>query len=225
MRRTRPRISRVLFALSGALAVVATVAVQARLRALEARAAAGGPGRPIVVMKADLERGTVLGEGMLTTRDTPARFAPPGALRDPDDAVGRTLGSSVVLGEPLTAARLAPVGGPVAALVPPGLRAVAVPSTLPMAAIRAGDRVEIHATFASGQPHTEVVATGAEVLSVIPSQTLAGEGDGSVGTLILLLGPESAERLAFARTFADLSVAVVSAEEEPAFVSSPAESP
>jgi pilus assembly protein CpaB len=225
MRRTRPRISRVLFVLSGALAVMATLAVQARLRTLEARAAAGEPGRPIVLTKTDLERGTVLGEGMLTTRDVPARFVPPGALEAPEEAAGRTLESSVVQGEPLTAARLAPTGGPVAALVPPGLRAVAVPSTLPMSAIRAGDHVEIHATFASGQPHTEVVATGAEVLSVIPSQTLDGEENGGVGTLILLLGPESAERLAFARTFADLSVAVVSAEEERAVVGSPAGGP
>jgi pilus assembly protein CpaB len=211
--------------LSGALAVAATMAVQARLRTLEARAAAGGPGRPTVVAKTDLERGTVLGQGMLRTRDIPARYVPTGAFQSPDDAVGRTLGSSVVQGEPLTVARLAPAGGPVAALVPPGLRAVAVPSTLPMAAIRAGDRVEIHATFASGQPRTEVVATGAEVLSVIPSPTLGGEENGGVGTLILLLGPESAERVAFARTFADLSVAVVSTEEEPVFIGSSDEAP
>jgi hypothetical protein len=32
---------------------------------------------------------------------------------------------------------------------------------------------------------------------------------------MVLVGPESAERLAFARSFADLSVALVSAEDRP----------
>jgi pilus assembly protein CpaB len=213
MRRTRPRMSRVMLVLSAALAVLATMAVQARLRALEARAAAGGPYRPVVAAATDLDRGTVLDEGMLKLVEMPVRYLPPGSIKDPGAAAGRVLAGPVAAGEPLTEARLAPSGGPVAALVPPGLRAVPVPSALPSSAVVPGDLVEVHATYAAGQPYTETVVTGAEVLSVLASSSF-GEG-AAPATLLILVGPEAAERLAHARAFADLSVAVVSPEGSP----------
>jgi Flp pilus assembly protein CpaB len=204
----------VLFVLSLGLAAAATVAVQARLARLEARARSAGPGRAVVVAATALDRGVVLDEAMLTTRRIPVRFLPPGALDSTERALGRALVAEVAAGEPITAVRLAPPGGPIAALIPPALRAVAVPAALPASAIRSGDRVDVHATFATGDAHTETVVAGAEVLSVLP----AGPDDaGASGvTLLILVGPESAERLAFARTFADLSVALVSPEDLPA---------
>jgi pilus assembly protein CpaB len=214
MRRTRPRMSRVMLVLSAALAVLATMAVQARLRALEVRAAAGGPHRAVVAAATNLDRGTVLEEGMLEVVQMPVRYLPPGSIRDPGVASGRVLAGPVAAGEPLTEARLAPPGGPVAALVPPGLRAVPVPSALPSIAVVPGDLVEVHATYAAGQPYTETVVTGAEVLSVLASSSFGEEG-AAPATLLILVGPEAAERLAHARAFADLSVALVSAEGSP----------
>lgn len=212
MRRTRPRSSRVLFVLSVVLAVAATAAVRARLAALEARAARAGPGRSVVVATTDLDRGTALEPSMLGTREIPARFLPPGRLASAEQAIGRTLAASVLAGEPVTSARLAPIGGPVAALIPTSLRAVPVPSVFPPSAVRPGDRVDVHATFATGQPYTETVVTGAEVLTVASAGS-AGSEPSQGGTLLILVGPESAERLAFARAFADLSVALVSAAD------------
>jgi Flp pilus assembly protein CpaB len=203
-----------MFVLSVALAVGATMAVQARLARLEARARAAGPGRAVVAAATDLARGTVLAPSMLTTRRLPARFLPPGVLPSPGAAVGRTLAADVATGEPITALRLAPPGGPVAALVPPSFRAVAVPAALPASVIRAGDRVDVLATYATGGPHAETVIAGAEVLSVLPAGSAESGGPAAV-TLMVLVGPESAERLAFARSFADLSVALVSAEDRP----------
>jgi pilus assembly protein CpaB len=217
MRRTGPRSSRVLFVLSVILALAATAAVRARLVALEARAARAGPGLPVVVAAADLDRGTVLEPSVLRTREIPGRFLPPGRLASPKEAIGRTLSASVVAGEPITSARLAPMGGPVAALIPTSLRAVPVPSVLPSTAVRPGDRVDVHATFATGQPHTETVVAGAEVLTVASAGSVGTETSQGGGTLLILVGPESAERLAFARAFADLSVALVSAADTGAF--------
>jgi pilus assembly protein CpaB len=212
MRRTRPRSSRVLFVLSVLLALAATAAVRARLAALEAQAARAGPGRPVVVATTDLDRGTVLEPAVLGTREIPARFLPPGRLASADEAIGRTLAASVLAGEPVTTARLAPSGGPVAALIPTSLRAVPVPSVLPPSAVRPGDRVDVHATFATGQPYTETVVAEAEVLTVVSAGSVDTESPQG-GTLLILVGPESAERLAFARAFADLSVALVSAAD------------
>jgi pilus assembly protein CpaB len=215
MRRVRPRISRVMFVLSLALAGAATMAVQARLARLEARAAASGPGRDVVVAAMALDRGTVLEENEVAMRRIPARFLPPGVVVSIDAVRGRTLAADMAASEPITELRLAPPGGPVAALIPPSYRAVAVPAALPASAVSAGDRVDVLATFGSGGPHTETVVTGAEVLSVLPAGS-AEVGVPAAVTLLVLVGPDSAERLAFARTFADLSVSLVSAEEEPA---------
>jgi pilus assembly protein CpaB len=211
MRRTRPRTSRVLFALSIVLGVVATMAVQARLARLEARARAAGPRRAVVVAATDLARGTVLGPTMLTTRRFPEGSLPPDVLPSPEAAVGRTLAAAVAADEPITGLRLAPPGGPVAALIPPSFRAVPVPAALPASVVRAGDRVDVLATYATGGAHAETVVAGAEVLSVLP----AGSSGPAAVTLMVLVGPESAERLAFARSFADLSVALVSVEDGP----------
>ena len=103
-----------------------------------------------------------------------------------------------------------------AALIPTSLRVVPVPSVLPPTAVRPGDRVDVHATFATGQPHTETVVAGAEVLTVASAGSVGTEASQG-GTLLILVGPESAERLAFARAFADLSVALVSAADSGAF--------
>ena len=129
--------------------------------------------------------------------------------------------------------RLARVrAGPVASLIPEGLRAFAVPTSLPFGALQAGDHVDVLATFGSGQPHTEVVVSSVEVLFVLgPSRggsSSGGRGDRSgIGldaagadvpaqtTLIFLVSEEQEQRLAYARAFADLQVTIAPLEEQP----------
>jgi pilus assembly protein CpaB len=192
--------------LSVVLAVLATLAVRSYLGTLEARAAAGGPGRSVVVAAADLARGTRLTPDLLDTGEVPADFVPPGAIGAPGGALGRALSADVLAGEVITTTRLAPDGGPVASLIPAGLRAFPVTVAVPQGAVAPGDLVDVLATHATGRPYTETVVAGAEVLSSGP----AGGEDGFAGavTLILLVSPEGAERLAFARAFADLAVSV-----------------
>ncbi|MGH2676228.1 MAG: Flp pilus assembly protein CpaB [Actinomycetota bacterium] len=213
MRRARPRSSRILLLLSAALAVLATLALRGHLARLEARAAAAGPAAAVVVATSDLDRGTMLDPSMLDVRTVPDRYRPPGALAEPRQAAGRILAADVAEGETLTAARLASPGGPVAALVPEGLRAFPVTAALPRGTLAPGDRVDVLATFAAGQPYTETVTSEAEVLLVLDADGPEDLGQGA--TVVLLVGPEVAERLAYARAFADISLAVAPPESMP----------
>jgi len=206
MRRVRPRASRILLVLSLVLAALATLVMRGHLLRLEARATAAGPGMALLVARSDLERGTVIEPTMLEVRSVPARYRPPEALAAPEQAAGRILAADVRAGDAVTAARLAPPGGPVAALIPVALRAFPVAAAIPPGTVTAGDRVDVLATFATGQPHTETVVSGAEVLVVMAGQGLDELGAGT--TVVLLVSPEVAERLAFARAFADISLAV-----------------
>jgi pilus assembly protein CpaB len=210
MRRARPRASRVLMIVAVLVAAGATFVLRGHLRRLEAQAASAGPGQPLLVAAENLDRGTVLEPDMLTSRPVPIRYQPPGAMTQPAKAVGRALATEVVAGEPVTDVRLSPPGGPVASLVLPGLRGVAVIAPMPRGTLSPGDRVDVLATYGSGQPHTETVATAVEVLLVLPGTDLDEFGAGS--TVILLVDPKTAERLAYARAFAELALTVASAE-------------
>jgi hypothetical protein len=91
--------------------------------------------------------------------------------------------------------------------------------------------VDVLATFGSGQPYTETVVEGVEVLFVLTEAP--GSSDGGLGldleaagassgtTLILLVAPEQQEELAFARAFASLEVAIAPAGESAGFEGPP----
>ena len=204
MRRKRPRSAKLLFLLSAVLALGATLVLRGHLLRLEARAAAAGPGQATVVAAVDLARGSTLEPGVLAIRSIPSAYRPPGALGRIEDAVGRTIATDVVTGEAVTTARLAGSGGPIAAAVPPGLRASPVAVAAPPGLLAPGDRVDVLATFAAGQPHTETVASGAEVLQILRGPSSFDE----LTTIVVLVSPETAERLAYARSFAELSIAI-----------------
>jgi pilus assembly protein CpaB len=205
MRRRPPRASVVLLVMALILGAAATLLLRGHLARLAARAASEGPGRPVVVAVSDLGRGTFLTPDLLAMEEVPAPYVPPGAPGTLDAIAGRFLGADVLAGEILTRARLAPEGGPVASLVPPGLRAVAITAGVPAGTVAPGDRVDVLATFATGRPYTETVVEVAEVLTVRPA---SGDAVGEAATLVLLVAPDTAARLAYARTFADLAVAL-----------------
>jgi hypothetical protein len=73
--------------------------------------------------------------------------------------------------------------------------------------------VDVLATFGGQHPYTETAATGLEVLSVLDAGGgLAGSGTDQGPTLVLLVTPDAAERLAYAKAFADLTVTVAGVE-------------
>ena len=213
--RRWPLASKVLVGVAVVLGALAFVVVRGYQDRVEARHPAVGA--PLVVVRAttDLARGTTLSDDMLTASSVPTEFAPPGAVRDAASIVGRALESDVDAGEIITRSRLAGSGvGPVAALVPHGLRAVIVGGGLPPGTLRAGDRVEVFATYGGGRPHTELVATDLEVVRIL-DDAAAGPGIGGAATgdagvaLVLLVDGDVAARLAYATTFGQLQIAIL----------------
>lgn len=215
MRRRWSRSSK-LFALLAFLCGTASFLVvrgyAARLEAL--RPAVGAP-VTVVVAARPLSRGEVLSADALDRREVPSSFVPPGAVRTAEEADGRTLLAGLAEGEILTTTRIASPGqGPIAALVPPGLRAFTVQALLPPGSLEQGDRVDVLATFGGGRPHTETVGTSLEVLLVLEPTDESALSIGSVGTgrsLVLLVTPDEAERLSYATAFASLSVSIAGA--------------
>jgi pilus assembly protein CpaB len=220
----RPSRTSILFAvLAATFALGAFLIVRSYAGRLEALRPLAGEQVAVVVAAEGITRGSALEADALDVARVPAAYAPPGAASDPNTVAGRTALTDLRPGEPVTPTRLAPEGtGPVAALVPPELRAMSVASTLPPGTIRPGDLVDVLATFGGGRPHTETVVTAVEVLLSLDDGQRATLGStdatGQVGpltasgpTLVLLVSPDDAERLAYAQTFAELSVAIAGA--------------
>lgn len=230
MLRRRPPRSTVVFLV---LALACGLAAAGIVRAYGDRLAATRPdaGAPLPVLMAarDLPAGTALSAELLVTDDVPSAFLPPGALSPQDPVDGRILTGDVAAGEIITSARLAgSSAGPVAALVPPGLRASIVPTDLPPDAVRPGDLVDVLAAFGNGQSHVESVAEGVRVAKVLPPDASTMSGTGPAGpSLVLVVDPATSEELAYAATFARIVIAVEPAEmpASPSTSGSPAIAP
>jgi Flp pilus assembly protein CpaB len=222
-RRRWPTGAKVLLLIGLASGALAFMSMRGYAAHLDATRPAVGPLVPVLTAARDLTRGTTLEPSMLSPGEVPRAFVPPGAFRSPSEAGGRVLTADVAAGEVLTASRVAAPAGPVAGLVPPGLRAVVVPAGMPATTVRAGDRVDLLATFGGGRPYTQTVVGAAEVLLVLAGGDAVAGVTGSDGaTLVLLVGPEDAERIAYAKTFAQLEVAIVAAPTiEPVAPTSP----
>jgi Flp pilus assembly protein CpaB len=212
--RRRPPRSTIVFALASvACALGAFSLMRGYAARLEALRPAVGPVVPVVVAADDVERGATLFSDDVEVIELPETVAPAAALREPTDAVGRTTLTAMAPGEAVTPTRLVGgTGGELAALVPPGLRAVPiVVSTVPGGLV-AGDRIDVLATYGEGRMYAETVGRELELL-VTPgaddggASTAAG---GSGGTeLVVLADTATATRLARSAVASVLSIAVV----------------
>jgi Flp pilus assembly protein CpaB len=210
-RRRPPTSSLVALLLAVACGVGAILAMRGYAAGLERTRPAVGAPVPVVVAGAPLVRGTTLAPSMLRESTVPSTFLPAGALAGIGDVEGRVLAADVAEGEVLTQARLAGASaGPVAAIVPAGMRAFLVPTTLAPDVVRVGDLVDVMASFGGAQPHVETVAEGLEVAGVIRAEGGGVSADASTTgpTLTLLVSPEVAGELSFAVAFAKLSIAI-----------------
>ena len=86
------------------------------------------PADRIVVAASDVNLGQRITPDMLKLADWPVGNKPPGAAGDPKSIVGRVLKSSIQVGDPVTEAKLAPVGasGGLSAVITEGKRAITV---------------------------------------------------------------------------------------------------
>ena len=149
-----------------ATAVVATVCAVTvgglTARAEQAAARYGGL-RAVAIVVHPLSVGDEVGEGDVTVQRVPRAFVPEGALSAAP--IGRTVLAPLYQGEAAIAERLAPDGlHGVAALLPEGALAMAVPSGPTALRLAVGDVVDVLATAGDGS--TRVVADEALVVDV-----------------------------------------------------------
>ena len=83
---------------AGSFAIVRGYAAE-----VEALRPAAGEVVTVVVADRDLARGSVIGADAVRLERMPSAFAPPGAFRTAEEAVGRTLASDLAAGEAVTA--------------------------------------------------------------------------------------------------------------------------
>ncbi len=229
LRRKLPVSSVVFGALALACGVAAFALMQAWAQRVNTTRPDGGPPVRVAVLTRDLPRGITLTADMMRDTTVPEAFAPPAAVGSAHDALGRVLAADVAGGEVLTGTRLAgSSSGPIAALVPPGMRAVVVPTALPSDPVRPGDLVDVLAAFGGPQSHVETVGQDLEVARVLSPEEAAARTPGTTGTggpsLILLADPATSEDLAFALAFATITV-TVDAPPQNAASASPASTP
>jgi Flp pilus assembly protein CpaB len=203
------------FGASAVTAIAAVAMTRAHVAALEATRPDVGPPAPVLVASADLTRGLVLGEQALRLVDLPSTLVPPGTVSSIERATGRVLVADLAEGEVLTETRLAGAGsGPIAALVPPGLRAFVLPSGPPAGTIRPGDVIDVLATYGAngGRPYTETVASTLEVIDVVDdAQTVGAAATAATAgpPVVVVADALTVERLARAGSLALLSISIV----------------
>ena len=191
-RRSRRRTGRWLLTLG--LAVVAGGIVSAQVDDAARTVAGLGRTRTVLVARRDLAPGHLLGDGDLVARELPVDAVPDSSV---DGSVaegtidGRTVTAAIVAGEVVSSQRLAPDGvDGLAALVPVGRRAIAIPTTGTGLRVEVGDRVDVldpsdEPAYGSDSPDRAassrsagVVATDALVIAVDDAAvTLAIEHD------------------------------------------------
>ncbi|MDQ1438326.1 MAG: pilus assembly protein CpaB [Acidimicrobiaceae bacterium] len=209
----------------GLAAVTAVSVLQVSARA-DAEVARWGRLRPTVVMARPVEPGVVLARRDVRVVAMPARLVPAQAAAGVDAVVGRAAAVALWPGEVVLQGRLAPDGlRGVAALVPPGMRAVAVPVDDAGLHVAVGDAVDVLATFdtsssSSSSPSvpaddtsdpTVVVAAAAPVLEV------------ASGAVTIAVPADDAPRVAFALARATITLALTLATPTPSnFSTAPA---
>ena len=185
--------------------------------------APGASAGRIVVAKADVDIGQRLTPEMFKLADWPADSVPKGAFTDPAPLGGRVLRSSLLAGEPISEAKLAPAGtlGGLSALITEGKRAITVRVndvigvagfTLP------GNYVDIivstetmpdpNASRAREQSISKIVLERILVLAVAQEVNRDETKPKVVNAVTLEVTPSEAEKLDLARSVGTLSLAL-----------------
>lgn len=157
----------------GALALTTGAVVAGTTQDARQAAAAWGDRERVAVARHAIDAGESVDAGDVTWRDLPL-IAVPG--HPATEVAGRVANAPIFAGEILVAGRLAPDGSsPVAAQVPPGRRALAIPTTAGAPPLEVGDVVDLVAvvdpTTAGAGPArvaeaASVVAIGDEAVTV-----------------------------------------------------------
>jgi pilus assembly protein CpaB len=176
----------------------------------------------IVVAKADIDIGQRLTPALFVIVDWPTASVPKGAFTDPQLLGGRVLKSSLLTGEPVSEAKLAPVGtlGGLSALITEGKRAITVRVNdvigvagfaLPgnyVDIIVSTDTVDPNAAQARAHSISKIVLERILVLAVAQEVSRDETKPKVVNAVTLEVTPEQAEKLDLARSVGTLSLAL-----------------
>jgi Flp pilus assembly protein CpaB len=172
----------------GASIVCALLAVRVATSYRASVDAQFGELRPVVVAGRELPAGQPIDPGLV--RRVPARFAPPGAVRHPQDAIGRAPGVTVPVGSYLIDAQLAvpapepaPSAGAGRGTRPIQVAVAGAQALLVGGASPEGSMVDVIVARQSGlgdEAQTTVAAEGVRLLALNPGK---GAGEGWTATL------------------------------------------
>ncbi|MEX5745755.1 Flp pilus assembly protein CpaB [Massilia sp. X63] len=181
----------------------------------------------IVVAASDINLGQRLTPEMLKLVEWPAHSVPKGAFNDPQKLSGRVLKTSILMGDPLSEAKLAPVGtlGGLSALITEGKRAITVRvnDVIGVAGFALpGNYVDIivstetepqpqgqgQASTAREQSISKIVLERILVLAVAQEVNRDETKPKVVNAVTLEVTPEQAEQLDLARSVGTLSLAL-----------------
>jgi pilus assembly protein CpaB len=175
------------------------------------------PTKEVAVAAANINLGETLTSQHIKLTSWPKDSVPAGSLGSIADAEGRVALASIVVGEPLLDAKLAPKlagGGLLPMLVPENLRGVTIKvddAVRESGFVSPNSRVDVVVSIAERQGSAE--RTGKVILQNIPvlaagqSVEMRGNKPVPVTTVTLALTPEQAERLAVAQTEGRLMLA------------------
>ncbi|HEX8521737.1 MAG TPA: Flp pilus assembly protein CpaB [Tepidisphaeraceae bacterium] len=160
----------------------------------------------IVVAKRDLDAGTQIEPGDVTTTMWPAETAPKNAFTEVKDAIGRTIVGMVVANQPLLDGLMAPTDSPggLQALVPEGMRAVTVEvneSSGVAGLLVQGARVDVISTLRAGERTvSKTIVENVRVTAVGHKMVRDPRDDSAqaVRTVTLVMSPKNAEAIELA---------------------------
>jgi len=181
---------------------------------IEAKAA---PTRHVAVAAANINLGETLTSQHVKLMSWPNESLPAGALATVAEVEGRVALSSIVVGEPLLDAKLAPKlsgGGILPMLVPDNLRGVTIKvdeAVRESGFVSPNSRVDVVVSIADGQGSSErkakVILQNVLLLAAGQAVEMRGNKPVPVTTVTLALTPEQAERLALAQSEGRLTLA------------------
>lgn len=191
------------------LAGIAAVVFGARWLAGQASMAT----QEVVVASRDLDLGTVLNPSMMQVARWPAGSIPKGAVSDVKSIDARVIRTTILRGEPILEAKLAPVGtkGGLSAVIPDGKRAISVKvnEVIGVAGFALpGNYVDVLVNIHDERekPISKIVLEHILVLAVAQEASRDDTKPKVVNAVTLEVTPEQAEKLDLARSIGSLSL-------------------
>jgi len=173
--------------------------------------------KKVVVAAVDIELGSRLNPQLLKSIDWPSGSLPSGAISDPQVLQDRVVKTSILRGEPLLEAKLAPVGstGGLSAVIPEGKRAITVRVNdvvgvagfaLPGNYVDIVVNTQIEGQGGGDRQISKIVLEHILVLAVAQEASRDETKPKVVNAVTLEVTPDQAERLDLARSVGTLSL-------------------